>query len=104
MSDKVAQQYRAKMLNKLIENPMIAYQELLNIADAFQIASGQSYAIGNATGLFDYLKDGKPITILNFNHSTQTKILLSVKDLADTFKSIDQYIDLRNDDDFKKYF
>lgn len=93
-----------KMLNKLIESPLVDYQELLNITDAFQIASGQSYAIGNTKALLDYLKDGKPITILKFNHSTQSKILKSPKDLAVTFKSIDQYIDLSNDDDFKKYF
>jgi hypothetical protein len=100
----VEQEQKKKMLNKLIESPLIEYREILDITDAFQIASGQSYAIGNTKALLDYLKDGKSITILNFNHSTQSKILKSAKDLADTFKSIDQYIDLCNDHDFQKYF
>lgn len=43
-----------KMIKKLRENNVIACEEILKIADAFQITSGQSYAIGKTKGILDF--------------------------------------------------
>jgi hypothetical protein len=104
MSYIVEQEQKTRMMNKLQASSSIDYQELLDITNAFQIASAQSYATGNTKALLDFLKGGNTITILNFDYSTTTKVLKSIRDLADTLKSIDPYIDLPNDEDFKKYF
>lgn len=44
MNYTVEQEHKAKMLNTLIESPLVNYEDLLNLTNAFQIASGQSYS------------------------------------------------------------
>jgi hypothetical protein len=82
----------------------ITYREVLEILDAFQIASGQSFAIGKTKALLDFLKQGKSIKIENFDYTDNTKEVSSVKELVNIYKDIDQFVDLSNDKDFKEYF
>jgi len=82
----------------------IDYTELLKITDAFQIASGQGYAIEKTSTLLDFIKNGYALVIENFPRRGEHKIVSSVEELADIFKSIDEYIDLKEEVALKKYF
>jgi hypothetical protein len=82
----------------------IDYADLLKITDAFQIASGQGYAIEKTTVLLDFIKNGYTLVIDNFQRSGERRIVSSTEELADLFKSIDEYIDLREEAALKKYF
>jgi plasmid replication initiation protein len=85
--------------NQLEVSSTITYREVLEILDAFQIASGQSFAIGKTKALLDFLKQGK-----YFDDTGNTKEVSSVKELVNIYKDIDQFVDLSNDKDFKEYF
>jgi hypothetical protein len=95
---------RLKMLAQLEGTSAIEYEELLRIATAFQVASGQSFAIGSTKGILEHLKKGNTVTILNQGEFPGPIKLVSVVDLAKAFKNIDQHIDLVNDSDFKNFF
>jgi hypothetical protein len=82
----------------------IDYTDLLKIADAFQIASGQGYAIEKTTVLLDFIKNGYTLVIENFPGASEHKIVSSADELADIFKSIDEYIDLKEETALKRYF
>ncbi|NOS90690.1 MAG: hypothetical protein HOP30_02100 [Cyclobacteriaceae bacterium] len=71
---------------------------------AFQIASGQNFAIGKTKALLDFIKQGKSIIIENFDYTDKNKEVSSIKELVNIFKDIDQFVDLSNDKDFKEYF
>ncbi|MFN4915292.1 MAG: hypothetical protein ACK5FT_08230 [Sphingomonadales bacterium] len=90
--------------NQLEVSSTITYREVLEILDAFQIASGQSFAIGKTKALLDFLKQGKSIKIEYFDDTGNTKEVSSVKELVNIYKDIDQFVDLSNDKDFKEYF
>jgi hypothetical protein len=89
---------------QLDENGSITYTDLVEILDAFQIASGQTYAIGKTKALILYLKKKNVLKIENFKHSGKDRNVTSIEELADIFKSMDEYIDLRTHKDFKEYF
>lgn len=89
---------------QLDETGSITYSDLIEILDAFQIASGQTYAIGKTKALVMYLKKGHILTIKNFENSGTDKQVTSLQELATIFKNIDEYIDLKNHKDFKEYF
>jgi hypothetical protein len=98
------EEFRIKLLDALNESNSIDFKNLLNIADAFQIASGQGYAIGSTKALLDFLKQGNEIKIMNFNGSQSEQLINSPHQLALILRNIDSCIDLRNDIDFKNYF
>lgn len=104
MANSFEQGQQEKMINKLRADSSIDYQEVLDIVDAFQVASGRSYAVGNTKAWLDFLAEGGLITIRNFDRSSSSRILKSAKDLSDMFKTIDQYVDLSSDVEFSKYF
>lgn len=89
---------------KLEANNTISYKEVCEILDAFQIASGQSFAIGKTKALLEYLSKGNSFTIENFEYSNKNKDVSSIKELVNIYKDIDQFIDLTTDKDFKQYF
>lgn len=100
MNFKIKQQQK----EKLEANNAISYKEVCEILDAFQIASGQGFAIAKTKALLDFLKDGNSITIENFEYSNENKKVSTIKQLVNIYKDIDQFIDLANDKDFKQYF
>jgi hypothetical protein len=100
MSISIQQQQK----EKLEANNKISYKEVCEILDAFQIASGQGFAIGKTKALLDFLKEGKSIIIKNFDYSDDDKKISSIKQLVNIYKDIDQFIDLTTDKDFKQYF
>ena len=100
MSLNIQNQLREQLENKA----SISFKEICEILDAFQIASGQGFAIGKTKALLDFLKNGKSFIIENFNYTNETKEVSSIKQLVNIYKHIDQFIDLSNDKDFKEYF
>lgn len=96
--------FQHELKEQLDNTASISYKEICEILDAFQIASGQSFAIGKTNALLDFLKDGSSITIENFGYSNENKKLSTIKQLANIYKDIDQYVDLTTDNDFKQYF
>ncbi|MGE0569389.1 MAG: hypothetical protein AB7O73_15725 [Bacteroidia bacterium] len=83
---------------------VISYEELREIMDAFQIASGQGFAIGKTKALLDYLKTGRVLTVEHFDYSDQKKLVSTVNELANIYMDIDNSINLPTDKDFKEYF
>ena len=96
--------YQVKMYNSLKEAGHIEFEDLIEIADAFQIASGQSYAIGNTKGIMDYIIENGSIVIRNYSSLENDKQVNSILKLNEIFKQIDKYIDFKNDKDFSQYF
>lgn len=82
----------------------ISYKEICEILDAFQVASGQSFAIGKTRALLEYLKNGNSFVIENYDYSNKNKEVSSIIELVNIYKDIDQFIDLTTDKDFKQYF
>ena len=100
----ISEQHRKQFLQELQQNKYIDYQEILKIADAFQIASGQSYAEGRTKALLDFINLQNSLVIKNFNNTGQDKLIYTVKEFAIMLKNVDQFIDLENDKEFKAYF
>jgi hypothetical protein len=96
--------FRQQQKERIENHNTISYKEICEILDAFQIASGQGFAIGKTKALLDYLKKGKNFIIENFEHSNNQRIVSTLSELANIFKDIDQFVDLPNDKDFKEYF
>lgn len=96
--------FQHELKEQLDSTASISYKEICEILDAFQIASGQGFAIGKTKALLDFLKDGNSITIENFDYSNENKKVSTIKQLANIYKDIDQFIDLTTDKDFKQYF
>lgn len=96
--------FQKEMSKKLDASNIISYKEINDIMIAFQIASGQGFAIGKTKALLDYLKRGNILVIENFEDSNENKIAKSMGDLAMIYKKIDSFIDIANDKDFKEYF
>lgn len=101
MSSLDFQQQQKESIKK---NPIISYKEICDILNAFQIASGQGFAIGKTKALLDYIKEGHSFTIENFNNTNEQRVVKSTNELANLYKDIDQFVDLLNDKDFKEYF
>ncbi len=96
--------FQIEQKQKLQNKRTINYQEIIDILGAFQIASGQEFAIGKTTAFLDYLKNGNSINIENFNFSGENKKVFNIEQLVDVYKKIDQYIDLSKDKSFESYF
>lgn len=82
----------------------ISYNEISNILDAFQIASGQGFAIGKTKAILEFLKNGNSLTIENFNNTNENRKITSISELDDIYKNIDVSVNLSIDKDFIEYF
>lgn len=89
---------------KLEQNNVMSFKEIMDIVEAFQIASGQSFAIGKTIAILDFLKKGNSIVIQNFDNTGEVIVVFSVTELANIFKSIDKFVDLESDKEFKSFF
>lgn len=96
--------FQQQQKESIKKNPIISYKEICDILNAFQIASGQGFAIGKTKALLDYIKEGYSFTIENFNNTNEQIVIKSTNELANIYKDIDQFIDLPKDKDFKEYF
>lgn len=97
-------EFMQQQKERIKNNPTISYKEICDILNAFQIASGQGYAIGKTKALLDYITEGNSFTIDNFNNSGTQKVVSSINELVNIYKDIDQFVDLPKDKDFKEYF
>lgn len=104
MSKTLQEEYRSNLLKSLAINKSVDYKEIMEIANAFQVSSGQSFAIGKTQALLDFLAQGNEIIIENFQKFGDRNILHSINDLMVLFKNLDEYIDLETDDNFESYF
>ena len=95
---------RDKLKEQLIIKKSISYKEICEILDAFQIASGQGFAIGKTKALLDFLKEGKSFVIENFEYTDKGTEVTSINQLVNIFNDIDKLIDLSKDKDFIEYF
>jgi hypothetical protein len=93
-----------QLKERLAATNTISYKEICDIMDAFQIASGQGFAIGKTKALLDFLYNGHTLTIENFEHTPTHKLITTTTELATIFIAIDAYVDLLNDKHFKDYF
>jgi len=93
-----------KLSEKLNNTGAISFKEICEILDAFQIASGQGFAIGKTKAILEYIKKGNNLIIQNYEYSNNQKIIYSINELINIYKNIDQFIDLSTDKDFKNYF
>lgn len=92
-----------RTIKKLKENNTITYEEILEILEAFQIASAQGYAIGKTKGILNYIKNyGKIIIEDHFDNQKIT--LMNNHDLSEFYKKIDNSIDIEIDPAFITYF
>ncbi len=91
------------MIKKLKENNSITYEEILKITNAFQIASGQGYAIGKTKGILDYIKNYGEVIIEN-NSENKNFIIKNKYDLSRFYENIDKNINIEIDVNFKSYF
>jgi hypothetical protein len=91
------------MLKELKNKNEVGYNEILNIANAFQIASGQGYAIGKTKGMLDFLKQNGEILIISTTTGEKT-IIKTNEDLTSLFRNIDEEININSDPNFKNYF
>lgn len=89
---------------KLEQSNLIAFKEIMAIIDAFQIASGQSFAINKTKAILEFLKEGNIMVIEDFISAGERRTVSSVVELADTFRSIDKKVDLVRDSEFRLFF
>lgn len=92
-----------KMIKNLKAHNILTNQEILNIIEAFQIASAQGYAIMKTKGILDYLKNNGEIYVEN-TFLKQKQVIKNIYDLSMFYKEIDQNIDLEKDVTFSTYF
>jgi hypothetical protein len=96
--------FKEKMLKQLNQKKFIEYKQVLDICNAFQITSGQDFAIGCTYAILDFiLKDGH-IDIRDFENQNQVRNASSINEFLEIINSIDKNINLKNDPKFSQYF
>ena len=93
--------FQDEMIRKLKKDNCISYSEICDITYAFQIASGQSYAIGKTKGMLDYLDRFGNIHIVDLPNGKEV-YLKTNSDLADLYLSHDKCIDLKENSSFSE--
>ncbi|MEO6904168.1 MAG: hypothetical protein ABI315_13600 [Bacteroidia bacterium] len=93
-----------KLRDELNNTGAISYKEVCEILEAFQISSGQGFAIGKTKAVLEYLKKERSLIIENFDKSGNSKTIHSIAELAKMYREIDPLIDLSMDKEFKDYF
>lgn len=94
---------QVKMIKRLKKNNIVSFEEILNILEAFQIASAQGYATMKTKGILDYLKNHQEI----FIDDTFLKVKYKIKDkyeLSAFYNKIDPNINIEKDKIFLNYF
>lgn len=91
------------MIKEFKENNSITYEEILKITDAFQIASGQGYAIGRTKTILDFFKKYGDVHIMSIPKKGELTLKTN-DDLYLLFRDIDNDIDIKADSNFESYF
>lgn len=84
------------MLERLQSEKKITQKDFQDILYSLQIASGNASGVGKMKGILERLKQ-TPIKIMEQNIHDKYQ-------LAKLIQSIDQYIDITKDQDFKDFF
>ncbi|KAF2508679.1 hypothetical protein EYY60_16285 [Flavobacterium zhairuonense] len=98
----IMMEHQIGILKKLRKENIIAYDEMLKIADAFQTASGQGLVIGKTKGMLDFLKNYGEIIVSN-DEGIKT-VLKTNHDLAGFYSLIDPCIAIEKDVIFNIFF
>lgn len=61
----VEQQNMQEMLKSLMSLPELDYNDIMNMIDAYQIASAHHSAVGKFKGIVAFLKKGNALTVKN---------------------------------------
>lgn len=93
--------FEEEMLDQLKRCGTISYRDILDILNAFQIASGQGFAIGRTKAILNFIRQGG---VLKLENIKGMESISSFNELADVYKSIDSQIDLFAESEFKEYF
>lgn len=104
MSVLVQNVAKENMKVKLNLSSCITFKELTDITDAFQISSGQSFAIGSTKALIEFIKEKNILIITNYLESNAEYKVSTIRELANIYNQIDPSIDLLNDKGFDEYF
>jgi hypothetical protein len=95
--------YQIEILEGLKTNNIISYDDVLNIIDAFQIASAQGYAVGKTKGILDFIKNYGKIVVTKIPNSDDLEIK-TISDLSKLYSSIDKNINIDTDKIFATYY
>ena len=95
------EEHKIQMEQLLEVNQAVPFKGFRDIADAFQVASGQGYAIGKTLGMLSYIKKGHTFLIKGFEGSDVQ--VRTTAELADLFKHLDPYLDLKTEKAFAEY-
>lgn len=97
----VQNQQKKLMEERLQKDATIAYSEILDIINAYQVASMNAIGTGEIKGILTFLDKGMKITI----HNNEKQEIIKNKFLfANFLKSIDSAIDLTTSRNFTEYF
>lgn len=96
----VQEQQKRLMSERLQSHKELSQQEVQDIVYALQVASGSATGVGKIKGILQYLKQD-PVYITS---EDGTQIINDKFELANLIRSIDEYIDIASDRDFKGYF
>lgn len=86
----------------ILNENTIKQSDIQEIIDAFQVASGQSYAIKNTEKILLMLEKYNDIEIFKADNSIIK--LSNAEELSDYILSIDEYVDLKKVNDLKRFF
>lgn len=84
------------MIKRLKKNNTLDYSDILNITNAFQIASAQGYAIGKTKEILDFLKKYGELHIMSIPEKGELTRKTS-EDLYLLLRDIDNDIDIKPD-------
>lgn len=96
----VEEQQKRLMLEKLNEDSKLLIKEIEDIVHACQVASGNATGVGRIKGILEFIK----VNTITIEQPSGTQKINDKHQLAKLLKSLDQYLDIETDRDFKAYF
>jgi len=92
----VQEQQKRLMLENLQSGKELSQKEVQDIIYSLQVASGNATGVGKVKGILECIKQ-TPVKIMG-------KQIHDKYQLAELIQSIDEYINIASDRDFKDYF
>ncbi len=96
----VQEQQKRLMIEHLNRKKELSLEDVQNMVYALQVASGNATGVGKIKGIIQYLEEN-PIYIIKQNGTIKINNKFQ---LADLIRTIDEYINITSDRDFKDCF